>query len=80
MKTRPAIERLVALIVAASRTRGTTTKEMAYKMNVSTKTIHRDWDFLRDRLLVDLEIKQFRYVARDPKGVVPLIKTLAALR
>jgi predicted DNA-binding transcriptional regulator YafY len=59
---------------------------MAERLQVSPKTIHRDLDFLRDRMLVDLHIERrpagrFRYVAKDPtRGALPLVRTLAAIR
>ena len=82
--TRPMIERIIVLAAAASSGNGAGTVEMARKLNVSEKTVHRDWDFIRDRLLVDMRIVQgtdrrFRHVATDPTGVLPLVKTLVAI-
>ena len=59
------------------------TKELAQRLEVSAKTIHRDFEFLRDRLHLDVELDrsggEFRWKARDAAEVLPLVTTLNRL-
>lgn len=79
MRCKSTLERLLA--VAIAHVEGASTPELAARLQVSQKTIHRDRDFLRDRLLVEVEYDRHgrRWRAKDAVGTLPLVKTLAVI-
>jgi predicted DNA-binding transcriptional regulator YafY len=79
--TRPAIERILTITAALGSNRGVNTVELAKQFEVSTKTIHRDWDFIRDRMMieVDLERPGFRYRARNKSQAEGIANVLGAM-
>jgi predicted DNA-binding transcriptional regulator YafY len=81
-QTRPVIERLLATASAIATEPGIKTRELAEQLEVSVKTVARDRDFLRDRLLVNMHHDALtrRWTAEDRSQVLPLVKTLAMLR
>jgi predicted DNA-binding transcriptional regulator YafY len=52
---RPAFERLIALLVELAGPQCVTNTTLAAKFHVSTKTVQRDMDFIRDRLMLEVE-------------------------
>lgn len=81
--TKSVIARLLAVAAATVSPSGANTPELARRFEVSTKTIHRDREFLRDRLLVDLQPcrqdGKTVWHAQDRTGALALVQTLDTL-
>lgn len=79
--TKPAIERIFMIMAALGNRRGVNTVELARQFEVSTKTIHRDWDFIRDRMMIELDLERqgFRYRAKNKEQVEGIATALGAM-
>jgi response regulator of citrate/malate metabolism len=55
---RSTFERILAIAVELTTPQGANTPELARRFEVSTKSIQRDLDFMRDRLLLDIRYEQ----------------------
>lgn len=69
---RPAIERITKIVGHLKLGKKVTVKALAAEFEVSTKTINRDMDFMRDRLLIPLQYDSatFSWII-DPAAKVP---------
>jgi predicted DNA-binding transcriptional regulator YafY len=79
--TRPAIERILTITAALGSNRGVNTVELARQLEVSTKTIHRDWDFIRDRMMIEIDLERpgFRYRAKNKSQVEGIANALGTM-
>lgn len=55
---RKVFERIVAVCIELTSPNGMNAPEMARRLEVSTKSIQRDLDFIRDKLLLDVRYEQ----------------------
>ena len=56
--SRNTFERIIAIAIALTTPGGANTPELAQRFEVSTKSIQRDLDFMRDRLLIEIKYEQ----------------------
>ena len=59
--TRPQVERMVAIIARVKKGDYPSRKDLARDLEVTTKTIQRDLDFMRDREGIPIEYDPFKY-------------------
>jgi HTH domain len=87
---RSTIARIVILASQLAGPRGATKKELIEKLEVSTKTIARDFEFLKDRLGLDIQCEihpfpqsraaiEYRHRAVNAAEVLPMIETLGRM-
>jgi len=55
---RSTFERIIAIAIELTTPQGANTRELAGRFEVSTKSIQRDLDFMRDRLLIEIKCEQ----------------------
>lgn len=69
MNTRPIIARLRSEMELIRSLRYPSAKELARRLEVSSKTVHRDFDLLRDQLGVPLEYSAVKrgWLVRGPR-------------
>jgi hypothetical protein len=81
LEKRTTIARLIAVAAAVANEKGVSKKRLATQLEVSTKTIARDLDFLRDMLHLPLECRnqgdEWRWSAIGVEECMPLVKTLS---
>ncbi|HZR19593.1 MAG TPA: DeoR family transcriptional regulator [Verrucomicrobiae bacterium] len=79
--TRPLIERLLTTAAALASKQGIKTRELAELFEVSEKTIHRDREFIQNRLMIDLDLDRdgFRYRARNTAQAQGIAMALQAM-
>jgi len=67
---RKVFERLVKIAVELTRPSGVNTPAFARRMEVSTKSIHRDLLFMRDRLALPIAYNagEYRWELRSPEA------------
>lgn len=67
--SRSVFERIVAVLVEISKERGTVNQcSIARRLEVSTKTVQRDFEFIRDRLMLPLEYHPHEFTWRLTTG------------
>lgn len=87
MQNRTTVARLVKVAAAFASNRGATIRELSEQLGVSTKTLYRDRDFLRDRLGLQIELEvietpwrdnglDYRHVAKNADVVLPAINLM----
>lgn len=85
VSTRPTLARIFAVAVMLMESNRHTSTTLARELEVSTKTILRDIEFMRDRLGIEIEYcrveeglcADWGYRARNVKVLLPLVDTLA---
>lgn len=82
VKTQPSkrgtIERLLAIAVEVSK-QPTNQSQLARKLEVSTKTIQRDMEFMRDRLMIQMEYSANTFCWHMPAKEIPRIMAIGAV-
>jgi len=78
--SRPPLERMQRLHEMLSAGRYPNCRRMAAKLEVSTKTIQRDLDFMRDRLQLPIEYDGTLYGYRYSRAVVQVPITLTVVK
>jgi hypothetical protein len=86
LSCRSTVARLVKVAAAFASPNGATIKKLSEELEVSSKTIQRDRDFLRDRIGLQIEMEtigdpwcggqEFRWRATNAAQVLPMIETL----
>jgi hypothetical protein len=90
MQCRSTVARLIQVAAELSNPGGATIRELSERLEVSTKTLYRDRDFLRDRLGLTIELElvdapakrhgiEYRHRASNAGEVLPLISTLGRM-
>jgi len=58
---RKVIGRIVAIAIETARPGGVRVSELAARLEICSKTVHRDLDFMRDNLMLELTCKSGRW-------------------
>ena len=81
LMTRPIIERLLLLAQFITGEKGMNVTQAAMQLEVSPKTIHRDKDFLRDRLQVEMDYNHMTRAWHGPdNGQLAALKAVNPYR
>lgn len=87
LSRRSSLARLVKVAAAFASSSGATMKQLTTDLEVSRKTIHRDIEFLRDRIGLQIELErsyapfkpgfsEYRWRATNTNEALPMIETL----